>query len=338
MSRALLIVLGGIAAALLAGVAVVQAVEQRWLFVAALAILAVAVIVATFGAIEQQRRSDFRGRVQSFSGMPDEEVTSSGTNGGAASPDASKQSAIHRIAPEAEIAGIHEDLGRILFATVAGGLILGVAVAVLVGSPWGLLAGLAAPLVTRSVVKRRVARTRKLFEQQLADNLDVVSSALRVGHSIAGSFAVTVEAADEPSRSELGRAIAEEQLGVPLDVALRNVAGRMQSRDLDQVALVVRLQRDAGTNAAEVIDQVAENVRGRMDLERLVRTLTAQGRMARWIVSALPLFLFGAMFVLNREYLAPLWEMDLGKAGMVLALIMIATGSLIIKKIVEIEV
>ena len=60
----------------------------------------------------------------------------------------------------------------------------------------------------------------------------------------------------------------------------------MQSRDIDQVALVARLQRDAGTNAAEVIDQVSENVRGRMDLERLVRTLTAQGRMARWIVSA----------------------------------------------------
>ncbi len=166
----------------------------------------------------------------------------------------------------------------------------------------------------------------------------MVASALRVGQSLAGAFAVTVEAADEPSRSELGRAIADEQLGVPLDVALRRVATRMQSRDLDQVALVTRLQRDAGTNAAEVIEQVAENIRGRMDLERLVRTLTAQGRMARWIVSLLPLFLFGAMYVLNREYLAPLWQTNLGKAGMVVGLIMISAGSLVIKRIVEIEV
>ena len=72
-----------------------------------------------------------------------------------------------------------------------------------------------------------------------------------------------------------------------------------------QVALVARLQREAGTNAAEVLDQVSENVRNRMELVRLIRTLTAQGRMARWIVSLLPVFLFVAIYVLNREYLQP---------------------------------
>ena len=338
MSRTLLIVLGALVSLALAGLAVTQIADQRWVLAAALIGLAIAVVVGVFGVLEQQRRSNFRGRVQSFSGQQADDRGPGGSSDGLAVPHSSQKSLMDRIAPEADIAGIKENRGQILFGTVAAGLVLGVAVAVLVGSPLGLLAGLAAPLITRSIVKRRVAKTRKLFEQQLSDNLDVVSSALRVGHSIAGAFAVTVEASDEPSRSELGRAIAEEQLGVPLDVALRHVAVRMQSRDLDQVALVVRLQRDAGTNAAEVIDQVSENVRGRMDLERLVRTLTAQGRMARWIVSALPLFLFGAMFVLNREYLAPLWETPIGKAGMVLALIMITTGSLVIKKIVEIEV
>ncbi len=166
------------------------------------------------------------------------------------------------------------------------------------------------------------------------------SSPRRCGPATAspGALKVAVDGAPEPSRSELGRAIADEQLGVPLEDALRVVAHRMMSRDLTQVALVAQLQREAGTNAAEVIDQVSMNIRNRLDLHRLVKTLTAQGRMSRWIVSILPLFLFVAIYFLNNEYLSPLWETNAGKAALILAIAMIVAGSLVIKKIVEIEV
>lgn len=242
------------------------------------------------------------------------------------------------LAPEMEIAGIESSATRLVLLTIAGSAFVGVAAALLIGSPWGLVFALIGPLATRSIVSSRVRQTRSRFGDQLPDNLDVVSSALRAGHSMVGALSVTVEAADEPSRSELGRALADEQLGVPLDAALHVVAQRMLNRDLEQVAFVARLQREAGTNAAEVIDQVSENIRNRMELLRLVRTLTAQGRMARWIVSLLPVGLFIAMYSINRDYLRPLWETTGGKLAMVLAAVMVITGSLIIKKIVEIEV
>jgi tight adherence protein B len=112
----------------------------------------------------------------------------------------------------------------------------------------------------------------------------------------------------------------------------------MDNRDLEQVALVALLQREAGGNAAEVIDQVATNIRGRMELRRLVRTLTAQGRLARWIVSLLPVALFGAIFLINRDYLKPLWTETFGVIAMIIAAIMVISGSLAIKKIVNIKV
>ena len=58
------------------------------------------------------------------------------------------------------------------------------------------------------------------------------------------------------------------------------VARRMDNPDLEQVALVAELQRQTGGNMAEVLDRVVETIRGRVDLRRLVTTLTAQGRMA----------------------------------------------------------
>jgi tight adherence protein B len=222
--------------------------------------------------------------------------------------------------------------------TIVGGVATGIVVSILIGSAWGLLAGLFAPLITNGIVNRRVRSIQRQFADQLPDNLDVVSSGLRSGHSFVGALAVCVDDAAEPSKSEFQRVIADEQLGVPIDEALHVVGQRMNNRDVVQIALVAKLQRDAGTNAADVLDQVSDNVRNRVELRRLVASLTAQGRMARWIVSLLPVVLFLGIYALDKSYLAPLWQEPAGIVGLIFALIMIIAGSLIIKRIVEIEV
>ena len=119
---------------------------------------------------------------------------------------------------------------------------------------------------------------RKAFEEQLADNLDVLAGAMRTGHSTMGALSVMVDSAIEPSKTEFRRVLQDEQLGVPLDDALMVMARRMQSYDAEQIALVMRLQREAGGNTAEVLDRVAEVIRGRMELRRLVDVLTAQAQ------------------------------------------------------------
>ena len=243
-----------------------------------------------------------------------------------------------RLKQDMAIARITTPPRMVALLTITGGLALGVVVAILLGSPVGLLAMFAAPLITRSVVRRRLRKVLHTFADQLPDNLDVLSSGLRSGHSFIAALAVCVDDAAEPSKSEFQRVIADEQLGVPIDEALHVTGRRMVNRDIVQIALVAKLQREAGTNAAEVLDQVSDNVRARRELSRLVDTLTAQGRMARWIVSLLPVFLFFAIFFLNREYISPLWQDPVGIAGLIAAVIMITIGSLIIKRIIEIKV
>jgi tight adherence protein B len=149
---------------------------------------------------------------------------------------------------------------------------------------------------------------------------------------------VVVEDAPEPSRREFRRLVADEQLGVPLDEGFTTIAARMRNSDLDQVALVAALQRETGANSAEVLDRVADTVRERAALRRLVRTLTAQGRMARWIVSALPVGLLIIISILNPEYMKPLVNRTAGQLMLVVAALMVISGSLVIKRIVNIRV
>ena len=184
----------------------------------------------------------------------------------------------------------------------------------------------------------RLRERRKAFADQLPENLDVLSSGLRAGHSFTGALAVCVDDASEPAKTEFRRVIADEQLGIPIDEAFHITGRRMENRDIVQVALVAKLQREAGTNAADVLDQVSENIRSRLELRRLIASLTAQGRLARWIVSALPVMLFLAIFLLNKAYLRPLWTEPAGIAALIIATLMLVAGSMIIKRIVNIEV
>jgi tight adherence protein B len=201
----------------------------------------------------------------------------------------------------------------------------------------GLL-GLAVPFVVRALVLQRIEKKRRLFGDQLPDNLDVVASGLRAGHSLVGGLSLVVKDAAEPSRSEFQRVVADEQLGVPLEDALAVVARRMKSRDVEQVALVSSLQRETGSNSAEVLDRVIESIRERAGLRRLVRSLTAQGRLSRWVVTFLPVGLLLTITAINPTYMKPLFTHTSGRVVLALGVIMIVSGSIVIKKIVDIKV
>jgi len=222
--------------------------------------------------------------------------------------------------------------------TVVAAIVTSLVVAIAFQSLVGLLAGLAVPFLTRMIVKSRVGKKRKAFREQLPDNLEVLAGALRAGHSLVGAMNVMVDSADEPFKSEFRRVLQDEQLGVPLDDALMVMSRRMENSDVEQVAVVTRLQREAGGNTAEVLDRVVDNIRGRMELQRLIQVLTAQGRIARYILTAIPVFLLGFFLVVNAPWLEPLWETTLGNVAMVMWVIMLVGGWFAIKKIVEIEV
>jgi tight adherence protein B len=237
-----------------------------------------------------------------------------------------------------EIAQIRTSGVTLLVWTIAGTAVVFLLLELATGSTWWALLALILPMAVREWVKRKLARRRKAFAEQLPDTLQVIAAALRSGQSFAGALAVVVESSAEPMKSEMQQVVADEQLGVPLEKAVEIVVRRMDNRDLEQVALVAELQREAGGNAAEVVDRVAETIRERFELRRLINTLTIQGRMSRWIVSALPVALLLLLSVINPEYIHPLVAHTAGKVLLVFAALMIIGGSLVIKKIVDIKV
>ncbi len=212
---------------------------------------------------------------------------------------------------------------------------------VLIG--WGTGSAMLSPLgllvipAVRLMINRRLRHQRHEFAEQLADNLQIVASALRAGQSMVGAISVVVDEAPEPSRSEFQRIVNDERLGVPLEDAIRDVAHRMDNRDLEQVALVAIIQRQTGGNTAEVLDRVIETVRERGTLRRLMETLTAQGRLSQIVVSVLPFALVGVITVLNDDYMKPLFQTSTGHVLLLVGLGLSLLGSVFIKRIVDVS-
>jgi tight adherence protein B len=276
-------------------------------------------------------------RVDAFSGSPKPARTDEAARVARAIVRRPRQSGwFAKLEERLEIARVDISATRLvvltLIGTVAAVLVLGLI------SPVFALLGLLTPLISRSWVSRRLKQVRDEFADQLPPNLQVLASALRIGHSFVGALTVVVDNAHEPSRSELQRVVADERIGVPLDEAIQRVAVRMASRDLEQVALLAELQRTAGGNSAEVLDAIIGTLRERADLRRLVKTLTAQGRMARWILTALPIVVGLGMFVGRNELMRPLYESGGGQVAIVVATMMVVAASLVIQRIIDINV
>jgi tight adherence protein B len=243
-----------------------------------------------------------------------------------------------RLEEDLDIAGIRVSARRLALATVAGTAVAMWLFATLADTGGAALIGLAVPVAVRAFVKVKAMRQRRVFADQLADNVQVIASAMRAGHSFVGALSVVVEDAPEPSRREFLRVVNDERLGKPIEASFRELAARMGNDELDHIGLVARLQTQTGGNTAEVLDRLVETLRSRADLRRLVRTLTAQGRLGGWVVSGLPVAVLAAMSVLNPSYAQKIFATGAGHVMLVLSATLIVLGSLVIRRIVDIKV
>lgn len=239
---------------------------------------------------------------------------------------------------ELDVAQVPVGLDQLLAAAIIVTLLVGWLVVTEVNSPIAAPLALLVPAVAYFALKMKADRQRRTFGEQLPDNLQVIASAMRAGQTFVGALQAVVDDAPEPSARELKRAVTDEALGVPLTDALGQVTERMKSEDFQHVAIVAGLQRDTGGNTAEVIDLVADTIRGRIEIRRLVRGLTAQGRLAGFVLSGLPAALLLMISIINPGYAHPLFHSTPGIIALVVALVLMVAGSMIIRKIVNIEV
>lgn len=162
--------------------------------------------------------------------------------------------------------------------------------------------------------------------------------ALRSGHSLASGLQVVVHEMPEPISREFGMAYEEQNLGVPIEQALKNVFYRVPNLDFKFFATAVAIQRQSGGDLAEILDKIGHIIRERFRIMGQVQALTGEGRISGIVLMALPIVLFFVMYYLNPEYMMLLFTEEMGRKMIAGAVFLQILGAICIKKIIEIKI
>ncbi|MEO6867463.1 MAG: VWA domain-containing protein [Gaiellales bacterium] len=187
-------------------------------------------------------------------------------------------------------------------------------------------------------LRMRARKRRNLFEDQLADVLQNISSSLQAGHSFNQSLNAMTKDAPNPTAEEFSRVMTEARLGMPTEDALQHMADRMGSADFDFAVTTVNIQRTVGGSLADILEMVGDTVRNRQQFRKKVKALTSMGQMSAYVLLAMPVFMAGSISLLNYEYMAPLYETTAGHLMMAAGTFSMFLGYLACMKIVKVKV
>jgi tight adherence protein B len=210
------------------------------------------------------------------------------------------------------------------------------------------LGGLAAFLHIPILAVKRSMRINK-FVTQLAEFLILITNSLRSGQTFLQGVDIASKDSPNPIGMEFRLLLKETNLGIPVEIAFKNMLIRVPSEDLKIVMSAFSIQRNVGGNLADIMDQVAAMIRQRIAIMGQIKVLTTQGKLSGAIVGLLPIGLGVVISTLNYPYMSRLWipreGQDLGFLDRFFGPILLATGifmelvgCFIIAKICDIEV
>lgn len=201
-------------------------------------------------------------------------------------------------------------------------------------APLGMLLGFIPILYVYIKRKSRLAS----FGKQMPEALELISRALRAGHSLASGFHLVAEEMPKPISSEFNRAYEAQNLGQTLEQSIQEMTERVPNLDLRFFATAVVLQRQTGGDLAEILDKIGYIVRERFKIYGQIQALTGEGRLSGVVLLALPPVLAAVMLYLNPKYMMLLVTDPMGQQMLAGAIVMQVVGALVIRKIINIKV
>ena len=238
-----------------------------------------------------------------------------------------------------EQAGRETPAHRLLLSSLVFGAITATAVMMLTNK-WvvAIISGLvASALPFLKLSKARANRLNK-FEEQLPDALGIMSRGLKAGYPFSETLKLVSDDLDDPVAKEFQITFNDVNYGGDLRAALEGLLARIPSVTVMALVSAVMIQKETGGNLAELLDKLASVIRGRYKFRRKVNTLSAEGRLAAWVMSLFPFVLGGILSLINPDLMPMLIYDPTGQKLIVAAFVLMVIGIFWMQRIVRIDV
>ncbi|MEW5979822.1 MAG: type II secretion system F family protein [Acidobacteriota bacterium] len=187
------------------------------------------------------------------------------------------------------------------------------------------------------ILFKRNRRYRK-FEEMFPEALDLLTRAVRAGHTFNTGMEMIADEMPDPVGKEFRITFDEQNFGLPLKQALFNMLERVPLIDLKFFVTAIMMQKETGGNLAEILANLAHLIRERFKIMGEVRTFSAQGRLTGYILTCIPIAMGFVLSALNWDYMSALFKEEIGHYMLAGAGFCQILGYVIIRKIVKIKV
>jgi tight adherence protein B len=186
-------------------------------------------------------------------------------------------------------------------------------------------------------VRKRITKRRESVDRHLDQALVNIAGSLRAGFSFPQACQMSLKQLEWPLNLEIGEMLEEVNVGASLDDALRHMAERIESYEVDIAVNAVLVQRQVGGSLAEILDNVAKTIRERRELRGHIMALTAQQRLSAYFVAGVPILMAGFMSLVNWEFMRPLFTTLIGNVLLVFGAVFDILGFLVMRRLTRID-
>ena len=180
--------------------------------------------------------------------------------------------------------------------------------------------------VTKFIFNWFTSRRNAALLEQFPDALGTVVRCVRVGIPMGEALRTVSRDALEPSKAEFAILADKVSIGIPLDVALRELSMRIKLTEYQFFATALTLQARSGGGITQTLETLADVIRKRVGLKARGYALTAEARTSSMILAALPFVAGGAIYLMQRPYIAMLFETKSGQSCLFAAILLMGLG------------
>ena len=183
------------------------------------------------------------------------------------------------------------------------------------------------------LTKRRVNK----FTKEFANAVDIIVRCIKSGLPVSECLKIIATESPEPVAGLFLEIVESQNLGLTLEVSLERAQEQIKTPELQFFTIVLIIQGQTGGNLADTLANLSGILRDRKKMADKVKSLSSEAKSSAGIIGSLPFLMTGLLYLVNPEYLTPLFTADLGKIMIAGGLVWMSAGIFIMKQMINFE-
>jgi tight adherence protein B len=200
---------------------------------------------------------------------------------------------------------------------------------------FGISAGVLLPHFYVSLKRRR---RFKQFIANLPDAVDVVVRGVKVGLPLAECFKIVAREARSPIKEEFQVIVDDQAVGLPLADATERLPDRVPIPEARFFCIVIAIQSRTGGSLAEALGNLSKVLRDRQKMRGKIKAMSSEAKASAGIIGALPVAVIGILSVVNPTYIGLLFNNPSGHMVLGACVLLMATGCLVMRKMINFQI